>query len=155
MEAWIVARVKEENGHWLWQRQLHKKGYAKGKVGNPQKSVWVHRLSYETFVRPIPDGLTIDHLCLVKSCVNPDHLEAVSSEENTRRFQEKWQKENPNFKCGHPRTGENRKYKGTKVRGVINPRRVKLYGCRICNDVYMKEYLPKWRKKNATSNSLR
>ena len=44
-----------------------------------------HRWSYEHFVGPIPDGLVIDHLCRVRHCVNPDHLEPVTNEENLRR----------------------------------------------------------------------
>ena len=161
MEDRLLERIEiDEQGCWIWQRSLHRKGYAKWKVGRPQKSVWVHRLSYETFIGKIPDGLTIDHLCEVKACINPHHLEPVTSLENIRRFQEADRQQNPNFGCGHPRFGENRKYVGTKVKGKLKPRRVKKYGCRVCNDAYMraylKEYLPRYkeRKRNATANSL-
>ncbi len=44
-----------------------------------------HRWFYEQAKGPIPDGLSIDHLCRVPPCVNPDHLEAVSHTENVRR----------------------------------------------------------------------
>lgn len=44
-----------------------------------------HRMAYEHFKGPIPDGLYIDHLCRVRCCVNPDHLEAVSNRENILR----------------------------------------------------------------------
>ncbi|MEU7240240.1 HNH endonuclease signature motif containing protein [Streptomyces sparsogenes] len=44
-----------------------------------------HRFAYETLVGPIPEHLQLDHLCRVRHCVNPDHLEPVSSRENTRR----------------------------------------------------------------------
>jgi hypothetical protein len=44
-----------------------------------------HRVAYEHFVGPIPDGLQLDHLCRVKHCVNPSHLEAVTRQENMRR----------------------------------------------------------------------
>lgn len=45
----------------------------------------VHRIAYELLVGPIPDGLQLDHLCRVRNCVNPDHLEPVTGQENMRR----------------------------------------------------------------------
>lgn len=44
-----------------------------------------YRVAYILFVGPIPDGLQLDHLCRVASCVNPDHLEPVTQQENIRR----------------------------------------------------------------------
>jgi hypothetical protein len=49
------------------------------------KPMMAHRASYEFHVGAIPDGLQIDHLCLNKACVNPAHMEPVTSQENTRR----------------------------------------------------------------------
>jgi len=48
-------------------------------------SVYAHRLAYEMVRGPIPDGLSIDHLCRNTRCVNPDHLEAVPIKENILR----------------------------------------------------------------------
>lgn len=45
----------------------------------------VHRVSLELAGRPIPEGLVTDHLCRVRRCFNPDHLEAVTRQENTLR----------------------------------------------------------------------
>lgn len=52
-------------------------------AAGPMRSA--HRLAYERAKGAIPAGLQIDHLCRVRECVNPDHLEAVSQRENIRR----------------------------------------------------------------------
>ena len=44
-----------------------------------------HRYAYELVIGPIPKGLTLDHLCRVRGCVNPGHLEPVTQRENTLR----------------------------------------------------------------------
>jgi hypothetical protein len=44
-----------------------------------------HRVSYEALIGPIPVGLQLDHLCRIRSCVNPDHLEPVSASVNAKR----------------------------------------------------------------------
>lgn len=49
------------------------------------KRVLAHRFAYELCVGVIPDGMTLDHLCRVRHCVNPDHLEPVSLRENVMR----------------------------------------------------------------------
>lgn len=57
--------------------------YPGGPTGN------VHRMAYEVFVEPIPEGLEIDHLCRVRDCINVDHLEVVTHKENVRRARER------------------------------------------------------------------
>lgn len=47
--------------------------------------VKAHRFAYEALVGPIPKGLEIDHLCFVRNCVNPGHMEPVTSAVNTLR----------------------------------------------------------------------
>ena len=75
--------IKDEGSEcWLWQG-FKVKGY--GRIRIDGKAKRVHRLMYEQMVGPIPDGLVIDHLCMVRNCVNPEHLEPVTIEENTRR----------------------------------------------------------------------
>jgi len=78
----LAARYTvDSSGCWLWTGTVNPvTGYSQaGKRG------YGHRMSYVEFVGPIPDGMTIDHLCRVRSCVNPDHLEAVSLRENILR----------------------------------------------------------------------
>ena len=76
-------KVDRSGECWLWTARINYKGYGQFKVGNQQ--TFAHRFSYELLVGPIPEGLQIDHLCRVRNCVNPAHLEPVTPRENTRR----------------------------------------------------------------------
>jgi hypothetical protein len=76
--------LEEERGHvtpcWIWQRYVNpSNGY--GYLGRKT----AHRWTYERFAGRVPRGLEIDHLCRVRCCVNPLHLQAVTRSENTRR----------------------------------------------------------------------
>jgi hypothetical protein len=68
---------------WPWTAAKTSCGY--GKIGVAGRTRPAHRVSYELFVGPIPEGLTLDHLCRNPACVNPEHLEPVTQRENTRR----------------------------------------------------------------------
>jgi hypothetical protein len=81
----VEKRAAKENDHWLWS-QVNTQGYAKADMGG--KTVALHRWVYEQACGPIPDGLEIDHLCRVRNCVNPAHLEPVTGAENKRRSRE-------------------------------------------------------------------
>jgi hypothetical protein len=73
----------DANGCWIWQQGKRDTGY--GRVQRDKRDCLAHRVYYERFIGPIPTGLTLDHLCRVRTCVNPAHLEPVTLAENKRR----------------------------------------------------------------------
>lgn len=83
LEERLLANIVKTDTCWLWARRLSRDGYAKMKAAG--KKTGAHRIAYELFVSPIPEGLTIDHLCRVRHCVNPAHLEPVTLRENILR----------------------------------------------------------------------
>lgn len=88
LDAYPDYVIPEPNsGCWLWIGPIKHTGYGRFSVrrNGGWKTTIAHRWSYEASIAPIPLGMTIDHLCRNKCCVNPDHLEVVTAVENTRR----------------------------------------------------------------------
>lgn len=81
---WDKILPEPNSGCWLWNAASNWTGYGVFRV-ETNRSVMAHRFSYENLVGPIPDGLELDHLCRVRCCCNPKHLEPVTRSENTRR----------------------------------------------------------------------
>ena len=77
------SKVEKTDTCWLWTASKNHNGYGIFDING--KTQRAHRLSYELYKGKIPDGLQIDHLCRVRHCVNPDHLEAVTRKENILR----------------------------------------------------------------------
>lgn len=75
--------IDPRTGCWIWQRSTSLNGY--GQVWYQGRLQRAHRVFYELYVGPIPDGFQIDHISSNKLCVKPDHLHAVTALENVRR----------------------------------------------------------------------
>lgn len=105
----LMEKVHEvESGCWEWTHYIEKSGYAKLWVD--RRAVMAHRFSYEFHIGPIPEGLELDHLCRVRHCVNPWHLEPVTTAENVRRMVEHrtpYQHSRDACPNGHPYDAEN------------------------------------------------
>ena len=139
-----VAAVGNVCECWEWTASHDSSGY--GHIWLTTGNVKAHRLSYELVVGRIPDGLVLDHLCVNRNCVNPWHLEPVTSGENTRRSEingtavRQYQLSKTHCKSGHPYDETN-----TYVRpaGGIQGR-----DCRTCKAIARKKYNDKRRMLN-------
>jgi HNH endonuclease len=95
-------RVDASGDCWLWTGRLRASGYSEVRL-YPLEERLVHRVAWFLLCGPVPAGLTLDHLCRVRHCVNPDHLEPVTQQENNRRSQSRSAKLGRQVKCrrGH------------------------------------------------------
>jgi hypothetical protein len=83
LPAGFIAKTRQTDCI-VWVGSTNNLGYGIVQVA-PGELGLAHRVAYEDANGPIPEGMVIDHLCRVRNCVNPAHLEAVTSGENTRR----------------------------------------------------------------------
>lgn len=123
----IRNTISMDNNCWLYARAINSSGYGSTSYG------LAHRIMYQALVGEIPEGLQLDHLCKVKICVNPAHLEPVTRLENMRRH----------FtgicKKGHKMTGNNLQvyiYKGKEQKR-----------CRQCANDYQRAQKRRMRAK--------
>jgi hypothetical protein len=101
----LLSRCIEDNGCWLYTGNLDRKGYVRVRRDRGTKA-YGHRIIWEHYNGRWPDGLTYDHLCRRKNCLNPQHGEPVTAAVNTqRRYALVTQ-------CpqGHPYSGSNLRY---------------------------------------------
>ena len=112
---------------WLWQSHVGVTGYGQKRF---RGTMWkAHRYMWTVMRGPIPKGMQIDHLCRIRHCVNPQHMEVVTQHENWLRGEActVQNKRKTHCKYGHEFTPENTYYR-TGKRG---PHRV----CIQCNRV--------------------
>lgn len=105
---------------WVWQATCDQNGYAMFGIA-ASRSRRAHIVAYEALVAPVPSGLQLDHLCRVRPCVHPLHLEPVTLQENIRRGMQGVLKTH----CvqGHERTPENTYWRPDGSRE-----------CKVCKD---------------------
>jgi len=150
MEDRIMTKIIVDPGTscWHWTGVLsHNEGYGIISMWENKKCVprRAHRFAYVLFRGPIPKGLQIDHLCRVHDCVNPWHLEPVTSYENTRRgFVSEVQKainvRRTHCKHGHALSGDN-------LYSYIGQKGFPIKGCRACRKVGDRKYKAKRRAR--------
>lgn len=123
-----LSETRPELGRcWIWEGELTWDGY--GRVNLPSNwkgqrvKIAASVFAYEISIGPIPEGLQIDHLCRVRACVNPSHLEPVTASENNRR--------------GFSPSSINARKTHCKYGHEFTPENVAIYAgvrqCRICN----------------------
>ncbi len=102
-----IPAVRPELGPcWLWTAALWGGGYGAFsiRIGGKSFPHNAHRLSYGMLVGPIPHGLVLDHLCRVRHCVNPAHLDPVTDRINILRGVSPYARKARQAAClaGHP-----------------------------------------------------
>jgi hypothetical protein len=134
-------RVQKTPDHWIWKGGVEASGY--GCFMMQGKLYKAHRLSYQAIIGPIPDGKELDHLCRVKLCVNPSHLEAVTHRENVLRGEAPTAQEAKRTHCpkGHPLVEGNLSLKHLRKGHRL---------CKICflewNRAYYAKHRNYWRE---------
>lgn len=129
--------VVSPDAHWMWGGGVDRKGY--GYWWNGIRTVRAHRLTWEMMNGAIPTDKQIDHLCRVRSCVNPAHMEVVTCRENVLRGIGHTAVNARRTHCivGHPFDEEN-----------TRPHKGRWRVCRAC-------HLARWHKQKAAVNLRR
>lgn len=121
-------KVDKSGECWMWTAYIGGDGY--GQFGLNGKVERAHRVAYEMGIGPIPQGMQIDHLCRVRACVNPNHLEPVTQRENILRG------ESPSAKCARVmRCPQGHQYSDTNTARYSDRRY-----CKECIRIHREDY---------------
>ena len=132
------ANVTVTDGCWIWAKTDSGRSLQYGSLRVNGHKVLAHRFAYDLLVGPIPDGLTIDHLCRNTACVNPQHLEPVTLAENISRAPQREVIPAEYCKDGHVRRGIDKQGK--------------IY-CEDCRRRYAREYQRRRRAAQSASRT--
>lgn len=121
-ERLLQRSVVDADGCWIWQLTANRAGYGKLKY-RALGIMYAHRAAYLAFIGPIPEGMTVDHLCYVTLCVNPEHLRLLTRSDNARGQRKV---HNPTCQRGHAWTPENTVRRKSRPTGPLTRR------CRTC-----------------------
>ena len=92
----FMEKVDKTDDCWLWTASKYPTGYGQFSLnGKPHRA---HRVAYELFVAPIPNGMYVLHQCDTPACVNPEHLFLGTQADNMRDMTEKARGSNPSIK---------------------------------------------------------
>ena len=131
-EERFFKKVKKTAYCWEWLGCKNGTGY--GWFGMNKEIMGAHRASYELFVGKIPKGMTIDHKCRNRSCVNPKHLRVMSFKENNAIG-------NSPSAINARKTHCKRGHEFTKENTYINQKGER--HCRTCFNMLMRNYRKK------------
>ena len=132
--------ASDESGCWLWLACVTKPGYGQFRWNG--KTHFAHRVSYGVLLSDLSDTLVLDHLCRVRNCVNPIHLEEVTTRENLLRGEGFTGEQSRRTHCpnGHPLTEDN------LVPGLLA---LGHRSCKICGVVRTRKYTELYRLARA------
>lgn len=132
----ILARTVREGDCQIWQGATNNKGY--GSVRHLGVTHLAHRVIFTEMVGPIEEGMTVDHLCCNKRCMNVFHMELVTRAENSRRKNER----QTHCIAGHPLSGSNLR---TSLKSDGHVHRV----CNTCQRGYAAAYRARVKERVA------
>ena len=131
LPSWLALYISPEpnSGCWLWTSTLDRDGYPLASRSRKLKprTVRAHRAVYELVSGPIPEGLTLDHSCRTRSCVNPGHLVPMTNVANVMLGNSLGA---VNARKTHCKNGHD------LVHARINPKGERI--CRPCQAAYMR-----------------